>query len=368
MGRKRKNRKSLKKPSRKRLKTDDSCNWRPWSDLPEDLLDMISKRLGMVDYLAFGGVCKRWRSLVEECKRNFMDSQPPHIVIISTHAKKTCSLKNMADGKRFKTMLPHFAGKYCSASSCGYLVMQGRNDVWFVNPFTRHELHFPGLPNFADHIILTSIAAPSPDVISVAVFRSYAFLKFCRSKDTNWTVYSYANQPWIIVDVAVFKGKLYAVTNDARVGVFNLSCLVSFTFLEVKSIPTLSPFLLLATSDEQLLMVDFRGSEQLRVYELDFTRMQWVKIKSLGDNALFVSDMKFCTINNPARWGGRSNCVYHVGCVLNLCSMYSLEGKLLDRFTIIGKELVALFVKPFLWYFPHQLYRMDSLVDDYQAP
>lgn len=62
---------NLKGPRSKKKKLDEYNNWRPWPDLPEPMLDLITKSLGPIDYLMFGCVCRTWRSYVATYKKVF---------------------------------------------------------------------------------------------------------------------------------------------------------------------------------------------------------------------------------------------------------------------------------------------------------
>ena len=48
---------NLKGLRSKKKKMVDNSNRRPWSELPDTLLYMITKLLGTIDYLIFGYVC-----------------------------------------------------------------------------------------------------------------------------------------------------------------------------------------------------------------------------------------------------------------------------------------------------------------------
>ncbi|CAH1419382.1 unnamed protein product [Lactuca virosa] len=63
--------------SRKRFKNFNHNGVASWSDVNQDLLFLIVMKLGFVDFLAFGRVCKSWRSLAVSYKNTFMASKPP---------------------------------------------------------------------------------------------------------------------------------------------------------------------------------------------------------------------------------------------------------------------------------------------------
>ena len=46
----------LRQPRSKKEKKVDDSKWRPWSELHEALLHLITKQLGAIDYIMFGCV------------------------------------------------------------------------------------------------------------------------------------------------------------------------------------------------------------------------------------------------------------------------------------------------------------------------
>ncbi|KAK9272190.1 hypothetical protein L1049_002561 [Liquidambar formosana] len=167
------------------------------------------------------------------------------------------------------------------------------------------------------------------------------------------------------VDVAVFKGKIYVLTNLGGLGILNLSSHPILTLLKVENTPNLSSDMQLVASDDELLMVDFHAFKQPKVYKLNFLRMEWLKVGNLGDQALFLGDLKCSAIRNPTRWGGRSNCLYHIEFATSTCYSYSLDGEILEIFPIVDKDQARSlwYVSP-LWYFPHQCNTVDFLYED----
>ncbi|GJX11999.1 F-box domain containing protein [Tanacetum coccineum] len=105
----------------KRLKTSEDGGSSSWSDLCLDLLITVMVRLGLVDFVSFSGVCKRWRT--DPWLEDF-------------------------EGRRFKTERRHRTHRTCVGSTRGYYILFGRrtSDFWLVNPITRHEFHFTDFP------------------------------------------------------------------------------------------------------------------------------------------------------------------------------------------------------------------------------
>ncbi|KAM0010291.1 putative F-box protein [Helianthus debilis subsp. tardiflorus] len=83
----------------------DSPSW----SIPEILL-LIMMRLGIVDFLAFSGVCKLWWTIALTNRKKFLLSRQRMAIRISTRVanRKECCLED-CDGRVFRTILPVLA-------------------------------------------------------------------------------------------------------------------------------------------------------------------------------------------------------------------------------------------------------------------
>lgn len=87
------------------------------SELPRDVLDIISKKLNFDDLFEFAGVCKT-----------------------SSYAKRTFSFVSLPDKKVYSSKMDYFWGFHYTGSSSGYLIMAGLNNtLLLMNPFTRRK-------------------------------------------------------------------------------------------------------------------------------------------------------------------------------------------------------------------------------------
>ncbi|KAK7820879.1 hypothetical protein CFP56_038373 [Quercus suber] len=99
-----------------------------------------------------------------------------------------------------------------------------------------------------------------------------------------------------IVDGAVLKGKLYVLTSYAEIGVLNLNSMPYITLLE------------LLAYDEHLLVINglMNGigimKEECQVYELNFMKMEWIRIQNFTDQALFLDFDMGSRFSNMTIW------------------------------------------------------------------
>lgn len=377
-------------------KKKNHCGWRPWEDLPEDLIYLILSRLNLVDYFSFGGVCRRWRLMALANKQNYAASLPPLIVILTLDGPHFYNLFKY--GGTTCLILP-YAGISCSASSCGYLIAQvfcppsqlllknpgpcnvsttDPAQIWLINPITRHIYRFPFPPHELRRVIIASSSSirgqrpwpSSQDALVIVSVCIHSSIQFYWSRDAKWTVHLDIDNRRDIVDIATFKGKIYYLTREFGLGTLKLAASHHHPVLVPLEVNKNGCFtrhngyldVELVASDEQLLMVVYLEIEVINVYELDLLKVEWRRVDRFGqDEALFTSSpslTKFSVlVKNPGRWGGHGNCIYHFvsgkrGFV------YSLDGKVLQSFSIPLGETP-------LWYFPYQPYSsIDSLYED----
>ncbi|XP_031259301.1 probable F-box protein At4g22060 [Pistacia vera] len=304
-----------------------------WADLPEELLEIISRSLNIVDYQNLGRVCRSWRLFYSEFKQSFLTSHSPLIVYASTRAKKYCYFFDIATRMKYKTKLPrHICNfKFCLGVSSGYLIMLclktndvSRDYLWVINPFTGHQIQFPCMPwphcieDYHDSCFSRSIFASffasfgsqGQDFLIMILSKYVKVLQFCISRDNKWKQYHYYNKGGHILDIVVFDGRIYVINSDSRIGIFNLRY-CDLRFLELNFAPRFGSHfdksIRLVASNGQLFVVD-----SPKVYRIDLSRKEWVKVYNLGDQALFLGhgDMMCSKVINPSKWGGQSNCIY----------------------------------------------------------
>ncbi|CAH1450147.1 unnamed protein product [Lactuca virosa] len=278
-----------------------SCD--PWSDLNHDVLFLVMMQLGVVDFLAFSRVCKSWRSLALSNKNKFIVSRPPMAISISTHPNENECYLYLEDsqGIKFKTILPaHSDYKQCIGVSCGYLILIGEetNDLWLVNPITRHEFHapFPFLDiRFYIHG-LGVILVFSPSIsawVFVVINRFWNKIWFCIAGKREWTC---VFTPLSIYDLHVFKGKIYTLHPNNCLSEVRLFPTPKVTLLEIKNFSkTERNHWRLVSSGENLYVINRMPEFPFKIQELDFSKMEWVSPEKTGEEYAF-----FFSIDNGA--------------------------------------------------------------------
>ncbi|CAH1448987.1 unnamed protein product [Lactuca virosa] len=343
--------------SRKRFKNFDHNGVASWSDVNHDVLFIVMMKLGVVDFVAFGGVCKSWRSLAVSNRNTFMASKPPMQISIGPHVNKEDSYYFLEDLKerRYKTIIPHSVEAYFGLT-CGYLILFGREtcDFWLVNPITRDELHFPHYPlSVSAHELqmraIKGILVFSPSISErVFVVLHRKNISFSITGKQGWNHISSAIPTPDIFDLHVVKGKIYSILKDFSLCELKLdqNQNLKWTLLETKNHPKQNWFLPeFVSSGEKLYMIYRSSSSSRKVMELDFGEMKWVSPKkTTGECVFFLSRFTSCVAIKPESWPEPQ-------------TQYRSCGYFLDD----NKSPQCMFCYELMWYFPHDCLNVSVL-------
>lgn len=226
---------------------------------------------------------------------------------------------------------------YCESSS-GYLIFMGPDTLLLMNPFKRRQKEVSTLDldiksDYKAYRALLAFVKGSDEF--VIVFYSKSSVNVYQSQNYLWATYLESNisSNFDFVDIAVFHNAIYVLTSDAKIGVLNLGwCSVSINFLQLRNTPRVNCVSLrLVRDDDKLRVVNFTPKRILDVYEIDFSKMEYVKLNTLGDLALFYSPRTSChALSNPSMWGYYSNHVYSICTSRPKCEVYSWSNNLVD--------------------------------------
>ncbi|XP_027351267.1 uncharacterized protein LOC113862377 [Abrus precatorius] len=304
------------------------------SELPEDVFDIISKKLDFDDLFQFGGVCKSWRIFHKSYLRDLMASQEP-LVVQTSFLMQAYSFFSIPEQKVYGSVRNCYLSEFFySGSSCGYVIMVGisNNKLLLMNPFVRRkvEINMSALNGNIEYLgcnALFAFAKGSEEFIVVVSGKYFQCLHIYESRNSCWVTCSAQGEPWTVVDFVVFDNTIYAITNKGEIGVLRLNS-PTLKFLKLKNIPKIIGLILkLVSCDGQLLVVNFASMERLDVYKIDFSTMGYVKMETMGDIALFFGWTKCYALSNPSRWGYDSNSLYFVNRSTAGGSVYSEDMK-----------------------------------------
>jgi len=340
--------------------------------LPEignELWEEISKGLDVVGFRAFGSVCKTWNEITVRTKEDFLESQSPQVLLKSSNEMDLYYLCDMSRGKNTMVELHNTSNKSFVGCTGGYMIFESKNHhVNFVNPLNRHEIryaiksfHFRGQPHH-DHIVLATSLSSKSHVL-FALSNNKREYKVYHSGIGKWY---YGVYDVNVTDIAIFRNKVYLVTSEADFGELKINVAdASFAWMPVHHIPNDdSEDLKLIVTNDQLFLVDFVPAKHLKIYELNFDTMMWIKVGDLGGKALFLGGKGHCAMRRPGKWGHLSNCVYYLETLPARCCIYSMEAKLIHMIPLVGKSGDQ--VSSLGWYCPDQCMKVKYLDMDYE--
>ncbi|KAK1369988.1 hypothetical protein POM88_036080 [Heracleum sosnowskyi] len=372
------------KKKRKRLSRKNNRTWGLWATLPDNLLLSVMLLLNIVDYFAFSGVCRSWRSVATKWRDYYMERQKPLVVVKSKHAKKSCFLYNVFQGEKYKALLPNLRGNVFVGISCGYVVTLDRNSgFWLINLMTRHQLRFPLLPEDKMYIVDTDFYSLLVKSTRRSRFFMFAFSSFSNyvllSQDggKRWKVFTLPHITMGIADLKVFEKKIYVLSFRAQ-----YICVMDPSSGEVKPFKTnirierhcVSTQLVILHNQLCMRTVSWLNSnrdyEKNLLYRLDMTKMVWVQKEEMGKYSLFADHWN-ATAVDASDWGS-SNCICSIGSSWNsllrfrsLANIWSLSllghDKSLAKVPIVWNACDQLI--PYFWYFPGQSYNTVDCVD-----
>ncbi|XP_063943336.1 uncharacterized protein LOC108209860 isoform X1 [Daucus carota subsp. sativus] len=347
-----------------------------WDSLPDELLLSVLMKLNIIDYLAFSGVCRSWRSVSTDIRKSFMERLQPLVLARPRYSKKACVLYNIFDRKSCKSMLPNMPRKSLWGLASGYLITYDRNmGFWLVNLMTRHEMHYPVLSessysifDFTPRAVLLRLTRLSR-IFMIIFSEKHNFLLMSESGSSSWQEYLFPNTSAGIADVKIWNGKIFVLTCDAHFGEFNPRA-DPVLKLYNRNIPiqlSSRSMLQLVTSDNKIYMVISHHPcprvtmlvLYLSLYELDYSMESAKQINDLGSKSLFLSPYNSALVDTTG-WGA-GNCVCVLQNTMGKCSFSHLGGHWLETIPAVWDYNVRLY----FWVFPGESWDISCVGDEF---
>ncbi|XP_078151763.1 uncharacterized protein LOC144547037 [Carex rostrata] len=318
--------------SRRRLRRhrrrDDRSTVRNWSDLPDGPLHTILTCLcSLVDFISFSSVCRSWRAVSSLVSPSLTTSLFPPLLLRPTFSRysflSSLSLLDPASPSFSSSLSRKFASLGLLSYSHGHLLRFKRNCIVILNPFTGDELFSPLVPQdrkLSSPFALLTSPLSSPDSGLLLITSDTLFHWHINSP--SWSSHNLKYKPSDTTTVATVQGKVYALDSLDTLFVLDVSPQLHLRPLAVDGLGdrafTFQRFLVVCAGELLLLLLvptDELIYAQFEVYRLDSSvnGTRWVKQETLGNWAIFVGyDCRVpgLAVENPERWGGRSNCVY----------------------------------------------------------
>lgn len=279
-----------------------------WSDLPDNLLCLLSIRLNHCDdYLSFKRVCVTWRAAVMELKQCHCS---PFLMLPPRKSDGRRWLLSPSEGRHYKLNVPGISTDYVCIGSFfhGWLLMIDTiswvQKSFFFNPSTSARINLLRWNTYAsidphdiNRVVLSS-APTDPNCTVIILYNCFGCFRFCRVGDDGWRMQS---KLWGIISISVFKGKVYLLYHKKPDLNFkstnNITTHLEFEYLEPPHHPSSSRIegRKLVESGGELLLVEkyliSTGSGPAcshGVFRLDLSTSSWVEMKQIGNRVLFL--------------------------------------------------------------------------------
>jgi hypothetical protein len=119
-------------------------------------------------------------------------------------------------------------------------------------------------------------------------------------------------------------------------------------FLELKSTPGVTStnscaHIGLVSCDGYLLVLNIMSKVMFNVYKIDFSTMDYVKLESLGDIAIFHAPWKkYYALSNPRMWGYENNSIYVIDLPCGKYKVYKGDNNKMPEFIFPGINHIEL--------------------------
>ncbi|KAJ4826908.1 hypothetical protein Tsubulata_006135 [Turnera subulata] len=341
-----------------------------WSQLPKDLLELISGSLNSIDLLRFRSVCTSWRSSAPPRPRRLPGGGLAGFKILPNDGISQTSFGFYLSKRTVFLLRPTNPETHPTTDNGWLLKLEDGlpHTKRLLNPLSRNKLNsLPGnLPRVLDlynfrvfelgqeyvlhHLQYKPNSSSFTDagnlymekVVVVWVSGENEFLLLTihvsgklamfKSGDRRWTIIEDMPSPYD--DVIVYKGKFFAVDNTGRTMVVGVNSELGLAANPVFG----GDKKYLVESEGELLLVDMylsidnvegsSGDEaelldqvvqymsertvRFKVFRLDMEGQRWIEVRSLGDRVLFLGDDSTFSASSSDLFCCRGNCIFFV--------------------------------------------------------
>ncbi|XP_057418553.1 uncharacterized protein LOC130712751 [Lotus japonicus] len=203
-----------------------------WAHLPDEILELIMKRLCLNDYLALRTICSPWKRIVTNAItiKHCCPLREPPLIVLNSNKQVLFSLRTEREHypKRSIYESTHIA---CLGSHEGWMIMSdhvemGILSVFFFNPVTNRRvsvpprLYFPSNSPIQDEVLFIRkmVASSGPDCCKpgcylAGLFNDHCHIAFYKLFDKSWNLIETEKDSGVhFMDLEIMGSKLYVRT------------------------------------------------------------------------------------------------------------------------------------------------------------
>ncbi|XP_078153680.1 F-box protein SKIP23-like [Carex rostrata] len=304
---------------------------RYWSELPEDILHIFSKKLHDIsDFIRFRAVCKRW-----QLSAPVTDPPPQLPWLLENHFREyrengIIRFYCLLSGKVHTINCPGSCHAWLEGPTCRYLLAYHLENSlgYLLNPLTCDQIHVLDAVNVCG--FLPDYIGPYPieggDIVVMSGYNN--MMAFWRREVDDWVYVKGVGDCY--GGSTYYKGKYFS--SEIRTGITNVIDIATKTLVYKvappvgTNVPFLKGFTFMVESGGKILrLFQYYEGEQCHfcIYALYFgdgkAKPCWVKITDIGDQMLFLGynrGFSFCVSNFV---GLKGNCIYFLEKKQYLC-------------------------------------------------
>ncbi|XP_004295123.1 PREDICTED: F-box protein At3g56470-like isoform 2 [Fragaria vesca subsp. vesca] len=289
-----------------------------WAGLPDNILEVIFERLNLMDCMSISDVCKSWRRVVAQELSDCQGHGFPWLLMSGEKDKRVRTCISILQEQEWEMLLPEAYGRYCWGSYQEWLILvrdlgSYKLDIGLFNPFTRKQVDLPGEWNLNHKMVLSG--PPSlENCIFMLIQSDSQTLAFWVPGAQSWLQHKLDGEPF--VDGVFSNGSFYLIGNDYNICEIKGANIFAAIKRDDASAPVAFHIerhyhevtmpdehenngvlkYLVESCGELLLVCRFYSTKPdavlvthyFEVYSLDFSRMSWKRVESLGDQILFL--------------------------------------------------------------------------------
>ncbi|KAK3193963.1 hypothetical protein Dsin_025273 [Dipteronia sinensis] len=192
-----------------------------WADLPPDLIQSISNRLGLIDLISFRGVCQNWNlaSFTSSAEIESSTCHEPWFLLYGGENSQ-CSL--VSENGKYLINIPELSGgATCIASKEGWILVYRQGSLFFFCPFSRSKINLPQFPNseLKDRVAAAFSSSPTCKDCIVSVIcqndKMDIVLYSLSRGAAAWTERKHASKYFKNVKAAAYANKALYVFDDS---------------------------------------------------------------------------------------------------------------------------------------------------------
>ncbi|KAJ3677106.1 hypothetical protein LUZ60_002830 [Juncus effusus] len=323
----------------------------PWSNLPLDLVEKISKRLSSLNDIAgLPAVCKAWRRVSESNPIRHADVW----LMYDVSQDGGCHFFNPLDGRKYTAqmneLVSHDQVIFLFSKGGWIAVSFGSGLFGLLRPFPRQLILLP--PSEFPYIRMAFSAPPtSHDCVVLGIMGSedgytltFGMCRLHRGEASRvWWHKEYdVHPPFHLASCnpVFFRDKFFFLGQRGNLGMFDPS-IRSWRILdqlapiyevdpEIEEDPIIEGYLLELGGNLIASFIGYMPDRFDHLYRLDVSNWTWVKLNNIGDAAIyFTPDISF---GKASAHGSCKNKLHfellHGGCVNGKGAFYCMENKM----------------------------------------